>query len=110
MVAKLFHDSKDNIEHAVQLLDNQIANLGHIPHVIHTGPIIRREGNYISLSIDERKWLLNALIHFSRRIDVKYAIDAMQRIQHIMKLKEHRVSIRQITRLTGVSRSIVERA
>jgi len=37
-------------------------------------------------------------------------IDAMQRIQYIKKLKEHRISIRQITRITGASRSIVERA
>ena len=74
IIAILFHDSKDNIDHAAQLLDNQITNLGHIPHVIHTGPIIRREGNYINLSIDERKRLLNALIHFSRRIEVKYAV------------------------------------
>jgi hypothetical protein len=70
----LFHDSQNDIGYASQLLDNQIANLGHKPHALHTGPIIRREGDYINLSLDERKRLLNALIHFSRRVDVQYSV------------------------------------
>ena len=74
LVAMLFHDDRNDIEHASQLLDNQIKNLGHEVHAIHTGPIIRREGNYINLAIDERKRLLNALMHFSRRIDVQYCV------------------------------------
>jgi hypothetical protein len=40
------------------LLDNQIRNLGHEIHSLHTGPIIRREKNYKNLSVDERKKLL----------------------------------------------------
>jgi len=36
--------------------------------------------------------------------------DAKQRSLYIKKFKEHSISIRQISRLTGVSRSIVERA
>jgi hypothetical protein len=74
LVAMLFHDQRQTITHAVQLLDSQIMNLGFQPHALHTGPIIRREGNYINLSIDERKRLLNALIHFCRRVDVQYTI------------------------------------
>jgi len=74
LVAMLFHDNRNDTEYASQLLDNQIINLGYELHAIHTGPIIRREGNYINLAIDERKRLLNALVHFSRRIDVQYNV------------------------------------
>ena len=70
----LFHDQKRDIDYATQLLDNQIRNLGFEPHALHTGPIIRREGDYINLTVDERKRLLNALIHFCRRIDVEYTV------------------------------------
>jgi len=74
LVAMLFHDDKKNIEPASQLLDNQIVNLGHEIHAIHTGPLIRREGIYKNLSIDGRKKILNALIHFNRRVDVSYTV------------------------------------
>ena len=72
LVAMLFHNARNDIHSAAQLLRNQIANLGYESHVLHTGPIIRREGNYINLSVDDRKKLLNALIHFCRRVDVQY--------------------------------------
>lgn len=74
LVAMLFHDQRNDIGHAAGLLDNQIKNLGFEPHALHTGPIIRREGNYINRTIDERKRLLNALIHFCRRVEVQYTI------------------------------------
>jgi len=74
LVGMLFHDQRSDIAHASLLLDNQIKNLGYEAHVLHTGPIIRREGNYINLNIDERKRLLNALIHFCRRVEVQYAV------------------------------------
>ena len=74
LVAMLFHEHKHDITDASLLLDNQLKNLGHQPHSIHTGPLIRREGIYLNLSIDERKRILNALIHFCRRVNVRYAV------------------------------------
>jgi hypothetical protein len=74
LIAMIFHDTKNDIDTAVQLLDTQVANLGFEAHAIHTGPLIRREGIYKNLSIDERKKLLNALVHFNRRVDVSYAV------------------------------------
>jgi len=74
LVGMLFHDGRNDIGQAAQLLDTQVRNLGFEPHAIHTGPIIRREGNYLNRTVNERKRLLNALIHFSRRIDVQYVV------------------------------------
>jgi len=74
IVAMLFHDKRNDITCASHLLDNQIINLGYDIHAIHTGPIIRREDRYTNLNIDERKKLLNALIHFNRRVDVMYNV------------------------------------
>jgi hypothetical protein len=74
LVGILFHDQRYNIGHAIQLLDSQIKNLGLEIHALHTGPIIRREGNYINQTIDDRKRLLNSLIHFSRRVDIQYTV------------------------------------
>ena len=74
LVAMLFHDTKNDIAYASKLLDSQIKNLGYKQHMIHTGPIIRREGPYININIDDRKKLLNALVHFNRRVDVQYTV------------------------------------
>jgi len=74
LVTMLFHDQKNNIGNASQLLDNQVKNLTFEPHAVHTGPIIRRESNYINRTIDDRKKLLNALIHFFRRIEAQYTV------------------------------------
>ena len=93
LVAMLFHDSRNDTEYASQLLDNQIRNLGHEIHSLHTGPIIRREGNYKNLSVDERKRLLNALIHFSRRIDVQYTVLSIEK-------RECRDTIELISRIS----------
>ena len=95
LVTMLFHDSQDDIKHASQLLDYQIANLGYKQHVLHTGPIIRRESDYINLSIDDRKRLLNTLIYFSRRIDVRYTVLYVEKreckdiIELITKITKH---------------------
>ncbi|MCL2821474.1 MAG: hypothetical protein FWD38_11740 [Oscillospiraceae bacterium] len=73
-IAMLFHDTKNDINEASKLLDSQIINLGYDIHAIHTGPIIRREDRYKNFNIDERKKLLNALIHFNRRVNVMYNV------------------------------------
>ena len=74
LVGMLFHNQNNDISIAAQSFDAHIRNLGYEPHALHTGPIIRREGNYMSLTLDERRKLLYALIHFSHLVDVQYAV------------------------------------
>ncbi|MCL2125729.1 MAG: DUF3800 domain-containing protein [Oscillospiraceae bacterium] len=102
IVAMLFHDQRNEIGNAVKLLDSQVKNLGHEPHALHTGPIIRRESNYINLTVDERKKLLNALVHFCRHVDVKYTI------LHVDK-KECRDIIDLTARISKQIRSFVDK-
>jgi len=102
IVAMLFHDQRNDIINAIELLDNQVKNLGFEPHALHTGPIIRREGNYINRTIDERKRLLNALIHFCRRVDVRYTV------LHIEK-RECTDIIDMTTRISKKIREIVDK-
>jgi hypothetical protein len=74
LVAMLFHDQSVDISRPVESLDKHIDNLGFAAHAIHTGPLIRREETYINFSIDERKKLLNALLHFCHHVDIKYTL------------------------------------
>jgi hypothetical protein len=73
LVVMLFLDQKDSILDAVGHLDTKMKALRFESHALHTGPLIRREKDYLHLSIDERKSLFTALIHFCRHVDVKYS-------------------------------------
>jgi hypothetical protein len=74
LVSMLFHDQKSDVKSAIKQLEAKTTQLGFASHALHTGPIIRREKDYINLTIDERKSLITALLHFCRHVDVSYAI------------------------------------
>ena len=73
MVSMVLHDQHVDISSDIRNLDYKIENLGFPPHAIHIGPIIRRESIYERYEDPEkRRNLLNALYHFTRRLDIRY--------------------------------------
>ena len=73
MVAMVLHDQQIDISNEIKSLDQKIRDLGFPPHAIHVGPIIRMESIYERYDDPEnRRRLLNALYHFTRKIDIKY--------------------------------------
>jgi hypothetical protein len=74
IVAMLFHEQQVDIRSAVQQLNKKVCELGYQTHALHTGPLIRREKDYLNLSIDERKSLLTTLVQFCRHVDVRYTV------------------------------------
>ena len=71
IVSFVFHDQAVDISSQVSVLDQKLDNL-NIDHVVHTGPILRREPPYNHLQIQERKRILNAFVAFLRHVDVSY--------------------------------------
>ena len=73
MVAMVLHDQQVDISTEINNLNRQVSDLGFPPHAIHVGPIIRMEQIYQQYNDPEnRRRLLNALYHFTRKIDIKY--------------------------------------
>ena len=73
MVSMVFHNQQSYILDDIAALDRRVANLGFPPHAIHVGPIVRRESIYEKYdSFEKRLSLLNALYHFTRKIDIRY--------------------------------------
>ena len=73
MVAMVLHDQQIDISNEIKSLDQRIRDLGFPQHAIHVGPIIRMESIYERYDDPEnRRRLLNALYHFTRKIDIKY--------------------------------------
>lgn len=72
IVSMVLHEQSKDIGENISGLDNHIHNLGYDQHVIHVGPLIRREQNYRNELMEDRKRLFNALFHFARKLPVSY--------------------------------------
>lgn len=70
----VLHDQKNPIMDEVGKLDRKMVELGFDSHAIHTGPIIRNENYYKKFSPHQRKLLLNDLLLFTRKVDIKYHV------------------------------------
>ena len=72
IVTLVFHDQSEDITKNINHLDSKIRDYGMPDYTIHTGPLIRREDEFFSLSILERKRIFNAIYNFARTSKIKY--------------------------------------
>ncbi|MGN0474482.1 MAG: DUF3800 domain-containing protein [Acutalibacteraceae bacterium] len=73
IVTLIIHEQTIDISDNILKLNKAISNMGfNENHSIHTGPLIRREADYINLTIDERKRIFNCLFNFTRTTDITY--------------------------------------
>ena len=73
IVTMVFHDQSKDISEPIAKLSNELSVRGLNPdHCIHTGPIIRRENEYVFLSVDERRRILNSMVTFIKHCDIRY--------------------------------------
>ena len=73
IVAMVLHNQQIDISSDINNLDLQVYDLGFPPHAIHVGPIIRMESIYERYEDPgNRRKLLNALYHFTRKLDINY--------------------------------------
>jgi len=72
IVTLVFHDQSEDITKNINHLDSKIRDYGMPDYTIHTGPLIRREDEFFSLSLLERKRIFNAIYNFARTSKIKY--------------------------------------
>ena len=73
IVSMVLHDQASDITGDIARFNEHLQNLGYPQHAVHTGPLIRREAIYANDLTEDRKRLFNALFHFTRRLDIRYA-------------------------------------
>ena len=71
-VTMVLHDRSTDISANISSLEDHLRNLGYEHHAVHTGPLIRRESDYINEQVEGRRRLFNALFNFARKTDFKY--------------------------------------
>ena len=72
IITMVFHDQSVDIQPFIAKLDQELSYLGINDLCIHTGPIIRKEEIYRTMSIQDRRRVFNKMVAFIRQIDVKY--------------------------------------
>lgn len=73
IVTLILHNQSKSINNSISKLNSAILRTKFdINHSIHTGPLIRRESDYINLELEERRYLFNCLFNFTRNTEIKY--------------------------------------
>ena len=72
IVSFVFHDQSVDISPNISHLNNRIRYTGLPNYTIHTGPLIRREDDYLRLSMEDRKRIFNTLYNFTRTATISY--------------------------------------
>ena len=82
IVTMVFHNQSHKIDDAIMHLETSLSTHRLDNHCIHTGPIIRKEENYKYLDVIERRKILNKMVVFFRKVDIKYKCFYIEK-QHI---------------------------
>ena len=72
IVSMILHEQSIDVSDNICGLDSHMRNLNCDQHVIHVGPLIRREQNYRGELMENRKKLFNALFNFARKLPFSY--------------------------------------
>jgi len=72
ILGMVFHDQSDDISVSLDHI-HRVLIAHKLPgnHAIHTGPLIRRERDYSSMGIDERRQLFRVLFNFVRNANIR---------------------------------------
>lgn len=72
ILSVVFHDQRIPIDDSLQKISDALSYVGFEHHAVHTAPLIRREADYIDLSLTERRKIFMLLYNFVRTCDIRY--------------------------------------
>ena len=72
IISMVFHNQNKPINSDLDKLDYRLLSLNLAGHVLHTGPLIRKEEVYTNLSLKERMKILMAFFSLFNKLDIKY--------------------------------------
>ena len=90
----VFHEQDNDITDNIKTLDREMANLGYFNHVVHTGPLIRKEEFYCNLPPNERRAIFAKLFYFAKKAPITYkVIDISRKEFPNEKMLKERINI-----------------
>lgn len=82
IVTLVFHEQHNDESANILRFDKSLEEMGLPNHVVHAGPLIRREDVYENLSIDERMQIFRRTFNFMRKANITYKSLVVEK-QHI---------------------------
>lgn len=72
IVSVISHEQANSIQSEIEGLEQYLAMLGYPHHAIHTAPLIRREGDYQFVDMEQRRKLFNLIFRFARKCPIRF--------------------------------------
>ena len=72
IVSVIAHEQSKSIQADIDALEHYLTSLGYPHHAIHTAPLIRREGDYELVEMEQRQKLFNLLFRFTRKVPIRF--------------------------------------
>lgn len=72
IVALVFHEQNNSVVDEIMHFEHSLGEIGLTNHVVHAGPLIRREEVYFNMTVDERMKIFNRTFNFMRRSNITY--------------------------------------
>ena len=82
IVTMVFHEQHNDETENISRFDRSLTEIGMPNHVVHAGPLIRREEVYANMTIDERMQIFRRTFNFMRKANITYKSIAVEK-QHI---------------------------
>lgn len=87
IITMVFHDQENDIQPSVAKLNRELSYIGLDNLCIHTGPIIRKEEVYETMTINDRRRVFNKMVAFIRQTDIRYKCFYIDK-KHILDVVE----------------------
>ena len=75
----VFHDQDNDLSEHIKVLDKEMANLGFFNHVVHCGPLIRKEEAYCNLLPNDRRSIFTKMFFFAKKAPISYRTFVIER-------------------------------
>ena len=72
IIGMVFQDQSNDISEAIHYLDAGLAQIGFAKNCIHIGPLIRREADYLHMTVPERVRVLRRMVNFTSHVNFSY--------------------------------------
>ena len=72
IITLIFHDQSIDISKNINIVNDKFHLAGLPVTTVHSGPLIRREGEYDNYILKERRKIFNILYYFTRAIEITY--------------------------------------
>lgn len=82
IICFVLHEDSTDLSSKILHFENTMIQIGFPSHIVHSGPLIRRETPYSHLTIEQRRQIFNRMFHFTRSCPIQYKTFLIEKKHH----------------------------